>query len=277
MSRADARLFYLVRTQASRAQTSGELWSVDVNSGNRQRVLPGVLMANYSLSHDGRTVVFSSSGNEAGDGIWIADVERRTPPRRLVRGIELRAFFGAPGEIVYTGEDSHLYRMKEDGSAIDMISSDPVAYLSTVSPDGRWAVVIRPQSANGVGTTSLAFMSLRGETSFDVCNDDCSVGPRSFLIVPPFTWNSEGTQMFVNLVHFGQGTTRTVVLPYKSNVSPSALWPKGLRLEKEVPANPGAKVINAQNTFPASGSDAATYLSWRGATQSNLYRVRIPD
>ena len=277
MSPADARMFYLVRTQASRAQTSGELWSVDVNSGNRQRVLPGVLMANYSLSHDGRTVVFSSSGNEAGDGIWIADVERRTPPRRLVRGIELRAFFGAPGEIVYTGEDSHLYRMKEDGSAIDMISSDPVAYLSTVSPDGRWAVVIRPQSANGVGTTSLAFMSLRGETSFDVCNDDCSVGPRSFLIVPPFTWNSEGTQMFVNLVHFGQGTTRTVVLPYKSNVSPSALWPKGLRLEKEVPANPGAKVINAQNTFPASGSDAATYLSWRGATQSNLYRVQIPN
>jgi len=36
-------------------------------------------------------------------------------------------------------------------------------------------------------------------------------------------------------------------------------------------------VINAQNTFPASGSDAAAYLSYRGSTQSNLYRVRIPD
>jgi Tol biopolymer transport system component len=192
MSPADPRMFYLVRTQASRGQTSGELWSVDVNSGTRQRVLPGVLIANYSLSHDGRTVVFSSSGNEAGDGIWIADVERRTPPRRLVRGIELRAFFGAPGEIVYIGEDSRLYRMKEDGTGIERISPDPVAYLSTVSPDGRWAVVIRPQNPNGVGTTSLAFMSLRGETSFEVCNDDCSVGPRSFLVVPPFSWNTEG-------------------------------------------------------------------------------------
>jgi hypothetical protein len=240
-------------------------------------VLPGVLITNYSLSHDGRTVVFSSSGYEAGDGIWIADLERRTPPRRLFRGTELRAFFGAPGEIVYNGEDSHLYRMKEDGTGVEMISPDPVAYLSTVSPDGRWAVVIRPQNPNGVGTTSLAFMSLRGETSFDVCNDDCSVGPRSFLIVPPFAWNAGGTRMFVNLVHFGQGTTRTVVLPYKSDVSPAALWPKGLRLEKEVLGNPGAKVINAQNTFPASGSDAAAYLSWRGTTQSNLYRVRIPD
>jgi DNA-binding winged helix-turn-helix (wHTH) protein len=138
-----------------------------------------------------------------------------------------------------------------------------------------WAVVIRPQNPNGVGTTSLAFMSLRGETSFDVCNDDCSVGPRSFLVVPPFSWNTEGTRMFVNLTHFGQGTPRTVVLPYRSDVSPAALWPKGLRLEKDVMANPGVKVINAQNTFPAS--DAAAYLSWRGSTQSNLYRVRIPD
>jgi hypothetical protein len=238
-------------------------------------VLPGVMIANYSLSHDGRSVVFSSSGNEAGDGIWIADVERRTPPRRLFRGSELRAFFGAPGEIIYTGEDSHLYRMKEDGSGIEMISPDPVADLTMVSPDGRWAVVIRPQNPNGVGTTSLAFMSLRGEKSFDVCNDDCSVGPRSFLIAPPFAWNAEGSQLFVNLAYFGQGTPRTVVLPHKSDVSPTALWPKGLRLEKDVMANPGAKVINAQNTFPAS--DAAAYLSWRGATQSNLYRVRIPD
>jgi DNA-binding winged helix-turn-helix (wHTH) protein/Tol biopolymer transport system component len=275
MSPVDARMFYLVRTQASRAQTSGELWSLDVNSGIRQRVLPGVTIANYSLSHDGRSIVFSSSGNEGGDGIWIADVERRTPPRRLVRGIELRAFFGAQGEIVYTGEDSRLYRMKDDGTGVEMISPEPVAYLSTVSPDGRWAVIVRPQNPNGVGTTSLAFMSLRGETSFEVCNDDCSVGPRSFLIVPPFAWNTEGTRMFVNLVHFGQGTPRAVVLPYKSDIAPAALWPKGLRLEKDVMANPGARVINASNTFPAS--DANAYLSWSGSTQSNLYRVRLPE
>jgi len=274
MSPADNRMFYLVRTKLSRGQTSGELWSVDVNSGNRERVLPGVMIANYSLSGDGRSVVFTSSGNETGDGIWIADVARRTPPRRLFRGSELRAFFGAPGEIIYAGEDSHLYRMKEDGSGIEMISPDPVADLSMVSPDGRWAVVIRPQNPNGVGTTSLAFMSLHGEKSFDVCNDDCSVGPRSFLIAPPFAWNTEGTQLFVNLAYFGQGTPRTVVLPYKSDAAPALLWPKGLRFEKDVMANPGAKVINAQNTFPAS--DAA-YLSWRGSTQSNLYRLRIPD
>jgi DNA-binding winged helix-turn-helix (wHTH) protein/Tol biopolymer transport system component len=269
------RLFYVVRTQFSRGQTSGELWSVDLSSGNRQRALPGLVIANYSLSHDGSNVVFTSSGHESGDGIWIADLERRNPPRLLVRGAELRAFFGAPGEVIYRGEDSRLYRMKEDGTGIEMISGDVVAYLSTVSPDGRWAVVIRPQAPNGVGTTSLAFMSLRREQSFAVCNDDCTVGPRSFLLAPAFTWSLDGKWLFVNLVHFGMSTPKTVVLPYRSDASAETLWPKGLRLEKDIAANPGAIVLNTGFTFPASG--AATYLSVRTATQSNLYRVRIPE
>ena len=274
MASSNTRMFYLVRTTLSRGQASGELWSVDLKSESRQPVLPGLVMANYSLSQDGSKVVFTSSGNEGGDGIWIADLERRSPPRQLVPGTELRAFFGAPGEIVYLGEDSRLHRVNEDGSRVELISPDPVAYLSTVSPDGRWAVVILPRNANG-GHTSLGFMSLRGEDSFTVCNDECSVGPRSFLGSAPFTWSTDGKRLFVNLVHFGASTPRTVVLPYRSDATAQTLWPKGLRLDKDVMANPGATVINAANTFPAFG--ATTYLSWRTSTQSNLYRVRIPE
>lgn len=39
-------------------------------------------------------------------------------------------------------------------------------------------------------------------------------------------------------------------------------------------ANPGARMINATNTFPAA--DPA-HLSWRASMQSNLYRIRIPN
>ena len=202
-------------------------------------------------------------------------LDRRSPPRQLVRGTDIRAFYGGPGEIVYMGEDRRLYRMKEDGSGIEMISPDRVAYLSMVSPDGRWAVVILPQASNGAGTTSLWFMSLRGEKSFEVCNGACTVGPRSFLGAPPFAWSTDGKRLFVNLVYFGKSTQRTVVLPYRSSASPETLWPKGLQVEKDIAANPGAEVINAGRTSPAS--DAAAYLSWRNSTQSNLYRVRIPE
>ena len=95
-----------------------------------------------------------------------------------------------------------------------------------------------------------------------------------FLGAPPFAWSTDGKRLFVNLVYFGKSTQRTVVLPYRSGASPETLWPKGLQVEKDITANPGAKVINAARTSPAS--DAA-YVYWRSSTQSNLYRVRIPE
>ena len=136
------RLFYLLRTQGSQGQASGELWSMDLSTPSRQQLFPGLVMANYSLSLDGLRVVFTSSGHEGGDGVWIADIDRRTPPRQLTRNSEQRAFFGAPGEIVFMGTDGRLYRTDDRGSAPQLISPEPVVYLMTVSPDGRWAAVI---------------------------------------------------------------------------------------------------------------------------------------
>jgi eukaryotic-like serine/threonine-protein kinase len=61
---------------------------------------------------------------------------------------------------------------------------------------------------------------------------------------------------------------------YRSGVPFDTLWPKGLKPEKDVAANPGAKVINEGSAFPASGS---AHLFWRQTTQSNLYRVPLPN
>jgi DNA-binding winged helix-turn-helix (wHTH) protein/Tol biopolymer transport system component len=274
MDPAGRRLYYMARSQESRGQTSGDLWSVDLESGDRRRVVPSMVIANYSLSHDGGTLLFTTSGHDSGDGVWVTSLTEQAPPRRLVRGRDLRAFFGAGGEVIYTGEDSRLYRMNVGGAGITAVSDKHVAYLSAVSPDGRWAVVIRA-AAGGTAFTALEFMSLRGEPSFTVCNDDCSVGPRSFLVSPPFAWNRDGSRMLVNLIHFGKSTPRSVWLPYRSDASPEALWPKGLRFEKDVLASPGATAVNAGHTFP--GPTQAAYLSSRGSTLSNLYRIRIPD
>jgi len=267
------RMFYVVRAGLSNAEANGELWSVDIATGTRQRVVQDLTVSNYSLSRDGTRVLFTHSAGDEDDGIWIADFDRRVAPRQLVRGRQLRAFFGAQGEIVYSGDGGRLFRIREDQPEPHAISPDPIAYLSTVSPDGRWAVVIRPQSANGIGTTSLAFMSLGGERSFDVCNEKCSVGPRSFTVVAPFVWSADGTRLFVNLVHFGAGTAKTVALPYRFDAAPEALWPKGLRQEADVLAAPGARVIDAASTFPAAEGDA--YLVWRASMHSNVYRLRL--
>ena len=94
------------------------------------------------------------------------------------------------------------------------------------------------------------------------------------LQAPPLNWNADGTSLFVGLQYFGLRTGRTVVLPYRSDLPPTRLWPKGLNTEADLVANPGASVINERDVFPASASSA--YLYWRRTTHSNLYRIPIP-
>jgi hypothetical protein len=168
----------------------------------------------------------------------------------------------------------HLYRMKEDGSGNEMISPDEVTYLITVSPDGRWAVALLPQTSNGGGTRAQ-FISLRGEKPFLACAEGCTLGFGPNRVQSPlFTRSVDGKYLHVALQYFGLRTRRTVVLPYRSDVPLERLYPKGLTSENDVPANPGAKVINEADAFPASGS---SYLIWRRATQSNLYRIPLPN
>ena len=276
MLRGGDRMFYLMRT-GSRGYASGELWSLNLGTVEKTRALPGHVMATYSISADGRRVVFTSAGNANDDGIWVADLDRRTSPRRLIRGGEFRAFFGAPGEIVYISpqaERRYLFRMREDGSGVEQIRSESFNNLITVSPDGQWAVVV-PEMKPGGGLT-LQLMSLHGDAPMTAC-EHCvflGFGPNR-LQGSPINWSADGKSVFVSLQYFGLGTPKTVVLPYRSGVPLAALWPKGLRSEQDVAANPGATVINEPNVFPAASASA--HLSWRRTTQSNLYRVPLPD
>jgi serine/threonine protein kinase len=271
------RMFYLMRT-GSRGYASGELWLLNLTTGEKERVLPGRVMANYSISADGRRVVFISAGSETGDGVWIADLDRRSAPRQLTHEGELRAHFGAPGEVVYLkqlNEIRRLYRMQEDGSGAEQIATEPIVNLVTVSPDGRFAVATVPGRGQG-GGVSLELISLRGEESMAACGANCvaAFGPNR-IQAPPISWSMDGKSVFVGLQYFGLGTARTVVLPYRSGVPLKTLWPKGLDTEDGVATNPGAKVIPEGNVFPASS--ASSYLSWRRGTQSNLYQIRLAD
>jgi len=276
MAPSGDRVFYLVRSSSQRAYASGELWSVIVSTGEKERVLPGRVMTNFSISRDAKKVVFTSIGAEGGDGVWIADLDRRTPPRQLTRGGEFRAFFGSPGEIIYLSQAPvrHLYRMKEDGTGNEMISSDPVTNLITTSPDGRWAAVLLPETVSG-GGTKAQLMSTRGEKSFPICGEGCSIGFGPNRVQAPLVnWSHDGRLLFVGLQYFGMRSQRTVALPYRADVPLERLWPHGLTTAEGVAINPGATVIAEANAFPASTS--SSYLSWKRATQSNLYRLPIP-
>jgi len=256
---------------------TGELWSLNLTTGEKQPVLPGRILANYSLCSDGKKVVFTTAENPSKDGVWIADLERRSVPRQLTHGREYRALCGAPGEVIYMsqGEVRHLYRMKEDGTGNEQIVPDEIHNLISVSPDGNWAVASLPQAPNMDGLRAF-FFSTRGDKRFIICDNGCTLGfgPNRNR-APLISWSIDGKQMFVSLVWFGQRTTRSVALPYRSGASLDVLWPKGLKTEEDIAENPGAKVMPEADTFPTLSN--SSYLVWKKTTLSNLYRIPLPD
>jgi Tol biopolymer transport system component len=270
------RIFYLMRN-SSPGFATGELWFLNLMTGEKRPVIPGRIMANYSLCADGRKVVFTTAENSPNDGVWIADLTQPSAPRQLTHGKEFRAFCGAPGEVIYMsqGEVRHLYRIKEDGTGNEQIVPDAVSYLISVSPDGDWAVATLPQAPNMDGMRAF-FFSTRTDKRFMICDNGCTLGggPNRSR-APLINWGIDGKQIFVSMNYFGTRTNSSVALPYRSGVPLETLWPKGLKTEKDIPTNPGAKVMDEADTFPTLSS--SSYLFWKKTTLSNLYRLPLSN
>ena len=269
------KLYYLQRGGGSRSYISGELWVYDLKSGQRERVLPGLVLAHYALSPDGSKVVFAIAEGEQGAGVWIADVAKRTPPRQLTSQGENRVFFGAPGEIIYQEKQqpSRLVRMKEDGSGGEPISSDPLLHLLSISPDRKWAaVVVAPGSGHESGTAVRAYPLDQG-APVTLC-ETCVVGfGPARTESPSVSWSPDGRFIYFALRVFNTGVQKTAVFPLKPGTSLPSVNTAAFKSEKDF-VSAGARIINEPSIFP--GTDAAMYVFTRQSAQTNLFRVRLP-
>ena len=90
------KLYYLVRSGGVRNWMSGGLWVADLDSGQRQRLLPDFLMQHYTISPDGQRVVFSAVDDTGRTPVWLASLNGRTAPQRLT-SIDSWAVYPAGG------------------------------------------------------------------------------------------------------------------------------------------------------------------------------------
>ena len=111
------RLYYLQRSSANRRFVSGELWTIDLETGKKQRLLPDLMMENYNVSPDGKQVVFISASS-TGRALWIGTTDGSAPSRLLANQDCSRALFAPNGEIYFVGgenADTHLQKINADG------------------------------------------------------------------------------------------------------------------------------------------------------------------
>ena len=269
------KVYCLRRVTGSRSYFSGELWVSDVATGAAERLFAGLVLTHFSISQDGKKVVFATEQGQARSGIWVGWLDGTQAPRQLTFGGEYRAFFGRPGQIMYQGTQTSpkIMSINENGSRQVAVSDLDIMQLQSVSPDGRWAFVgVTPPGGHGDRNVIVVAVPLEGGAPITVC-DNCSFGFGSTRSSAPLlSWSLDGKWVYVSLRYFPFGSSKTAVISIKSGAAPPS-FAKGFASEADFARISGARLINENDV--SSGISSNYFVSTRRSAKANLFRIYL--
>src|SRR5207249_6161387 len=118
-------ILYLAGKSASDPK---ELWMAELDTGRKERLLPGFLVkeaessrAPYDISTDGLHVVVGVPDAEGRNRLWLAPLDRRSPPRQIPNVEGDGPLFLPNGEVVFRGKDGDYgfaHRVRTDGTEL---------------------------------------------------------------------------------------------------------------------------------------------------------------
>ena len=258
------KLYYLVRSYGLRSWNQGALWTTNLETGERQRLLQDFEIVHYSISADGNRAVFVSVDDEGRTPVWFADLNGHTPPRRLGTIEAAVAFFGAAGEVIIgsAGQNEYyVYRIKDDGSELQKAITTPLLPIA-VSPDGQWIAVQDPTAWG-----ALIMHPAAGGPAVrlcDLCAPPWGTNPMPFYI----GWTPDSRFVYWT---FGNAT---YAIPLPPGRTVPTIAAGGIQSREGVAALPGAQLISEQDhTVP--GPNPSMYAFVKVSTQRNIYRVPV--
>lgn len=261
------KVVYIKLDRFQGGPTPGEIWASDLDSGRNEPVLPGFRVTNFSISSDGRLVacVLDAGGKSR---LWLARLDRRSPPRQ-VGSVELKqAQFGPSGEIFFLateGAGQYLYVIGEDGTGHRKLRAESIEEIHSASPDGRWVSGYGAIPGQEGLDLELAYPTAGG-TPVGICSPPCR--PR---------WAPDGEYLYLSWpggYRSLRAVGHTYVLPTRPETMLPDLPPAGFRSEAELAAVPGVRVIDAADV--GAGPSPDVYVFSRETVQRNLYRIPLP-
>ena len=268
LSRDGTRVFYLfVRDWwlAGRGWliASADLRLVDLATGKSDTLMSGQSVTVYEISRDEKEVAFTTTNADGLSQIWLAPLDRRTPPRLIVESGD-QVSFGAPGELIFRSlaKGNALARIKTDGTGFERVPTVSVLDKRDVSPDGEWVIIQAPPTGDRPVVEVLA-VPMRGGVPRRVC-DTCTAG-----------WSQDGKFFYVSgdVNTSTSSARRTFAIPVPAGQALPDLSVGGITDLKQAAALPGARRIEEGLISP--GSDPSTYVFTRTNSQRNLFRIPL--
>ena len=255
MSTSGKRVYYLMRKNSA-----SELWSLELSSGKTEQLLPGSSVDDYAISPDEREVTYTTrSGGEP--QIWLASVDRSSPPRLVIRGGD-QVSFGANGELVYRGleeKQNFLYRIKKDGSGRERISNANILQKTAVSPGGDWVVAGLSVPGEPAG---FAAVSVRSGELVKICSYEC-----------PSWWSPDGKIFYITTERVASTAGRTLAIPLAPGKVLPELPTAGIASRADRLEIPGIRQIGSGDV--SAGNDPSVYVYTKRDFQGNLFRIPL--
>ena len=236
-----------------------ELWIEDLPSGKVERLISGYTMESYSVSRDGKAVVFTMKDQSGNPRLWFAPTDRHSSPVRIsATSIEDSPHFLGDGDIVFRaieGGSNFLYRMKADGTGRTRITSETILDVRAVSPDARWIVAVTkgPDEEHTVATKAFA---VNGGRVVPLCFGFCRLN-----------WDNSGKVFYLALSLDGG----SYVLPVLHDTGLPKLPAAGISRPEDFTNAKSAAIP----WFVESAASPSVYAYTRLNTRRNLYRIPL--
>jgi Tol biopolymer transport system component len=256
---ADGKSIYFLMT--SGPSQKRELWEKELSGENAQRLVPGYAMNSYSVSLDGKSVVYATEDKNGNSSIWIASTNRRFSPKQLsAQSIDDSPKFRPDGSLVFRSREAgsnFMYRMNADGSGRQKISPDTAFDIHGLSPDGRWFVA-SSHTSDPEHPVGVRAFPVDGGEPVTLCLTYCAT-----------VWDPSGKFIFMRM---NWENPETYVLPTAPGSQLPEAPPTQIREPKDVANIAGAVLIHDRVETALSPS---VYAFARTTTRRNLYRIPL--
>jgi DNA-binding winged helix-turn-helix (wHTH) protein/Tol biopolymer transport system component len=258
----DGKFIYYEKRETPGA--GAELARIDLSSGRSETVFAGISLLEYDISDDGKEVTFSQQPPGAPSQIWLAPLDRSSPPKLIASSGETSPYFGSDGKIVFRlteGSSHYLARMNRDGSGRSKVVSYPIGNITSLSPDRCWVVALTPPP-KGSGLATVA-SPVCGGVPVRICQGACFPN-----------WDSSARFFYVGLeAPSSAGPGKTLAIPVPAGKVFPKLPEGGFTGHENLAEFPGSRVVAGWAISP--GPDPSVYAYVKRSMQRNLFRIPL--